>query len=560
MHPIEPLISGVTGCESGRAELTNFSTGQSATWYTDFEGTDAQTGNVTLDANGGATVYVNELTRVKVFDSAGTEKRSFVAAASANAIEYIGQSFTGTEYNGTATGTSKPTTLQSILDLVFTRYGNTANAIDWNIDNGGTKEDIPTALGNLWPVFNVTASGYDAEGDGIADDQNNIQSAIDDANAAGAGYVYFPKGTYRIASTLTLKAGVILVGEGMGDTIIEIDNASNAAAFTINGQANPEDGPNGMRDLQIRSVQNNSTALLNWSGTSGHRFHAERVFLDGVKSTGDLVTITATSGVMRFVECRFEAAVTGSDIVDSAILIQGGRVLFESCDFVITVATYSSTVAMLEGGGLFCRDCLFDMATVSSGTVIAFLPEDTGGVAYGAAVGCEFRAASGSTSTAIGQVSLGSTGLFYEAGNLFDADVDTWITTPSAAAEGPGMSSMDREGRAYAVDTTSETTENVDTERYAGILVNHTANVGGILTISTTKLGKMHGQTLTIVYRNQTGIGVLVTLNPAQFQSDAGSGILVADAKFRSWHFRAIPLTAGAAPSWVQVGANSGDF
>ena len=53
--------------------------------------------------------------------------------------------------------------------------------------------------------FNVMADPYDAKGDGVTDDTASIQSAI--TAAAGKGLVFFPPGTYRIASpTLVLPS------------------------------------------------------------------------------------------------------------------------------------------------------------------------------------------------------------------------------------------------------------------------------------------------------------------------------------------------------------------
>jgi hypothetical protein len=60
-------------------------------------------------------------------------------------------------------------------------------------------------------VFNVQ-SGYNAIGDGVTDDSAAIQSAIDAANAAGGGTVYFPPNNYKILSTIVLKSNTRLVG------------------------------------------------------------------------------------------------------------------------------------------------------------------------------------------------------------------------------------------------------------------------------------------------------------------------------------------------------------
>src|SRR6266550_6259748 len=53
-------------------------------------------------------------------------------------------------------------------------------------------------------LFNVQAFG--ARGDGAGDDQGAIQSAIDAAARSGGGVVWFPRGKYRIHSSIVVPA------------------------------------------------------------------------------------------------------------------------------------------------------------------------------------------------------------------------------------------------------------------------------------------------------------------------------------------------------------------
>ncbi len=69
----------------------------------------------------------------------------------------------------------------------------------------------------------VDVRAYGATGDGITDDTDAIQAAIDslgDTNSMRGGAVFFPPGTYQISCTLTIdrKCGV-LYGVGPGSTI-----------------------------------------------------------------------------------------------------------------------------------------------------------------------------------------------------------------------------------------------------------------------------------------------------------------------------------------------------
>lgn len=60
------------------------------------------------------------------------------------------------------------------------------------------------------PFLNVKSEPYNATGLGVANDSVAIQAAIDDANAAGGGTVYFPPGIYLC--NIILKQNVTLTG------------------------------------------------------------------------------------------------------------------------------------------------------------------------------------------------------------------------------------------------------------------------------------------------------------------------------------------------------------
>lgn len=74
------------------------------------------------------------------------------------------------------------------------------------------------------PWFDVTHPDFGAVGGGVADDAAAIQAAIDAAEAAGGGIVYFPAGTYRAASQLVVNVGgVWLVGASREATVLSFD-------------------------------------------------------------------------------------------------------------------------------------------------------------------------------------------------------------------------------------------------------------------------------------------------------------------------------------------------
>jgi parallel beta-helix repeat protein len=80
-------------------------------------------------------------------------------------------------------------------------------------------------------LFNVFDFG--AKGDGVTDDTQAIQRAIDAAAKAGGGQVFMPEGTYIISGPnndggcLTLKSNVSLNGERMGETTLKLADGSS---------------------------------------------------------------------------------------------------------------------------------------------------------------------------------------------------------------------------------------------------------------------------------------------------------------------------------------------
>src|SRR6266699_2413418 len=76
------------------------------------------------------------------------------------------------------------------------------------------------AFTNLVPTIYYNVLQYNADNTGTTDTTTAIQNAINAAQAAGGGTVYFPPGTYLISSTLTVSSdNMQLVGAGWGAQI-----------------------------------------------------------------------------------------------------------------------------------------------------------------------------------------------------------------------------------------------------------------------------------------------------------------------------------------------------
>lgn len=146
-----------------------------------------------------------------------------------------------------------------------------------------------TASSSLAPGADMTRDvrQFGARGDGIADDGDAIQRAIDEAHAAGGGIVTFPAGNYQVShrnapdggglAAITLRSGVTLEGVSPTKAIIRLADAqlgrgSFARIVSSTGEiekaAIRNMGFDGNRAGQgsERDATNGGIVLLGWKG------------------------------------------------------------------------------------------------------------------------------------------------------------------------------------------------------------------------------------------------------------------------------------------------------
>lgn len=308
MHLISVLASGVSGAESGTAQIFDRGTSTRSTYYTDFEGDDsvASGADVTLDANGGAEIYVQGYVRVVVKDSGGTTVRSFTAGDSASNVEVRSQSFTGTDYTSGASAASSPVDLTTVMDL----WKTSAGAVDFNVLLSGSATSIQASLGKPFPYFDVTDATYGATGDGVADDTSAINAAIVAAAAVGGGLVYFPPGDYRVTSTLTAGQDVGWMGSDPGGSILHLDNASNADLIKIGASTN---AGSLVANLTFKCDQSNAGSFIaNSAFSKGYIYNCS---FNGTNMTGILIDFATVATAVQLVVayCNFNPQGTSGD-------------------------------------------------------------------------------------------------------------------------------------------------------------------------------------------------------------------------------------------------------
>jgi hypothetical protein len=109
-------------------------------------------------------------------------------------------------------------------------------------DDGGTFF-VPNGpgIGTVGPGWSRTYDGpidirWFGASTAAADNQPAIQRALDVA-ATGPFVVYFPTGTFRVASGLSTTVGVTLVGSGRGSTILKYTGAAVTSVLRYHGGA-----------------------------------------------------------------------------------------------------------------------------------------------------------------------------------------------------------------------------------------------------------------------------------------------------------------------------------
>lgn len=552
MDLVSALISGVRGAENGTAAIFIRGTTTRSTYYLDFEGTSAVTSgqDVILDSSGGAEVYVNRLVDIVVYNSSGTAVRSFVAGHSAPAVEVISSSFTGTNYASGATGASLPTTLQSVLD----KWSTSAGTTDFNVIATGTSAATTLSLGLATMgkvIFNVRA--YGATGNGVSDDSTAITQCLVAAAAAGDGtLVYFPAGTYRINSGLTLFAGLSVLGFGA-----TIDNRhATAAAITV---ADDTTFDRFIAGLRFTNGANGSGPYLDNVG------NISVVRCGFVSSTGENVWIkvSGASTHTSISQCSFEtssAAVAGTGGIQ--IASTAGNVWITESTFKYNNANKTQSVVSTSAGAtsnVYIGACFFDVSILGTVAITtSVLSFAHTGMATTTILGNVWTDAAGTTGAVNCIVYSGgsSSARVYENGSTFGTIGGASPPNPYGTVWTRGLLGSRESRFATVSDSGSATLSLSVTGLYTGIItiVQNTSGANQTLNLPNTM---PLGAKLTITYHNDTA-GVTGTITwGAGIRSSATTFTVNANSA-SSFYFQRVTLNSSSV--WVIMGTSAANF
>jgi hypothetical protein len=145
---------------------------------------------------------------------------------------------------------------------------------------------------------NVKSSPYNAKGDGVTDDTNAIQQALDDVGAVGGGVVFVPEGNYLIATHLVVPTATVLKGVAShvqrdwgdpslkrvsGTTLLAIADAGNENGTAFISLFGNSSGIEGLQIFHPNQVVTTPPTAYPWTIRCGQpNIHTENTFVKDV--------------------------------------------------------------------------------------------------------------------------------------------------------------------------------------------------------------------------------------------------------------------------------------
>ena len=231
----------------------------------------------------------------------------------------------------------------------------------------------------------VSVKDFGAVGDGSTDDTVAIQNAINYAGTVNGATVYFPTGTYKVTSTLTIRDYVTLKGDSglyPGSSQI-VSTASNIFYGIGNGSGTGYSIFN-LLNMAIQGSRNGTQNFLTMTGTTSWAFSlVEGCYLVNIPKFDLLLTGVHFSNnnfqnqvkiILRGSDCNLDSNYFGYDNADTTALGSDPFVtLISTGAFTLTgnyISSYSPTrgiapIPLQIDGAL---DCFLSQNRIDGGT------------------------------------------------------------------------------------------------------------------------------------------------------------------------------------------------
>lgn len=546
MHLISPLAAGIRGAEGGTAKLYSYRTDARIGFYTGFNGEGGASGDITLDDNGAAVVYVDTIAKVVVLDSDGNTARTFVAGVGDDGVEVRSTSHKGTDYVTNAEAANNPATLATVLDRVKTSFGST----NFQALFRGAATNLQDALSELdMGFFSVVASG--AAGDGATDDTSAIQSAINSAEVSG-GIVYFPAGTYKISSSLTMKSQVSLLGAGADVSVIS--QSANADIIEVDSADSSGARWRFIEGLKLRHAS--SATALGVDMT----FAAPANVIIRACDIGDgntLVTIggnPSTSGEVLVVACRLECGGVAGMIFNFDVNTAGVHGRMEHCKVVCGANV--ATDGFIRATNLTLLYNEFDLSniigTAADGVV------QVGGADSVVAIGNRFGDTGGGDIDAFEITGATSNLFFHEYANSFGSGVRAYdLAGPDSQTSHQGYHLYlgSRTGRVKRQTPSGGGQVPLETAQYGGHIIR--IDSSSYAMVNAAGEGFADGQELWVIFESNSSSPGTVEFGAGFFsEHPTGSGFTMSAIDEQvAFLFRSYTDVRDGNQRWIQVGS-----
>jgi len=339
------------------------------------------------------------------------------------------------------------TTLENVLAAATTALGA---GFQYKESSGATARNYVDWLGE----DHVSVKDFGAVGDGTTDDTVAIQAASDRIKARAGGWVYFPVGTYKITSGLTVDTvGVCWRGAGRKSILKNFSTSASTLAINVGSAI---DSKIIVRDLAITANTTSSGAAV--TVTNGNRIKVEGVAVALHRS--GIITSAVTEAQVR--DCTVESTDDNAAAIGVSV---GTRGRIDNCN-VISATTNGTglslgadaravdsyvekfaTAVSMTGAGAQTRGVLSSVATTAfslgaANTIAEACFASGASTAYtvGAFAGCGVPFCRSSTSTTDLTVNASAT-LFDDRGTSFTGTVTNSATSPAVMPLRPFFSS-----------------------------------------------------------------------------------------------------------------------
>ena len=315
--------------------------------------------------------------------------------------------------------------------LVTQVNADAATLTDTGLAGAGSPPEARAAIGaERAATFNVF--DYGAVGDGVTDDKDAIQDAIDAVVAAGGGQVFLPVGDYKMTTKITLGDNVELCGDGPNtvlrpayasisvNRVIDNDWVNGNANITLRNFRLDRTGSNITHGILLNGVDNLLVDGVHITGFAGSGLNSGALSVSAIGPRNEPTPYLESKNV-RVVNCVFTESLNfGCQVgyVDGCVMSNNTAYAADREVFGV-----EPEVGCVAKNVTISNNTIMGSVTTGSQNCLIAVTVGSGGDLYNVAVtGNSLRQPLGGTSTASGILVYGGTGVTVTGNTIYQMD------------------------------------------------------------------------------------------------------------------------------------------